>query len=240
MSNSISSRDVVGVFNSWSKDPTGMSVSDSGWFAGAVFEQFLAARAMDISEDMKLDKSTVNKFTQQYLGCEELEEVPTESCPCPPPSECTWRVTKELPIPIGQLISVTGLGGNLEELETYTYRDWYAIKYSLNAIIEAERGRGYYTIKNGQLYLYGRDNLKAVAISGVFYDPVETARRPSCGEVFSDCEPFLDYNLYIDPAKYQKLLANTFQLIKGFQGGALLDTTPNSQPPTQHEPVRPY
>lgn len=241
MTNYISPRDVINQFDSWSRDRTGLPVADDGWFSGVVYEQCLAARAMDISEEIKNDKSTINKFTQQHLSCEALEVVPVEDCPCAPPSGCTWRRTKtEIPTPIGTLIAVTGIGGNLEELKSYTYRDWYSIKYSLNAILEAERNRGYYTIKHGQIYLVGDDHLKAIAVSGIFYDPVEAARRPKCGESFSDCSPFLDYNLYIDPAKYQKILATTFQLIKGLQGGAFLDTTLNSQPPTQNEPVRPY
>lgn len=215
-------------------------MADTGFISAAIYEQFLMSRATVITEDLKKDPLTVNKFVQQTLPCLELEELSVESeCPCAPPSGCTWfRTTLPIPTPLVELISVTGIGGNLSELIHYTYRDWEKVKFSLQSRIPAERNRAYYTIRNNYLYLLGNTHVKSVAISGVFYDPVETQRHPLCGEVFSDCKPFLDYPLYVDPSRYQQMLLLTFQSIGGMRSTAAFDSTNNTQPPTTIEPTR--
>lgn len=237
----LTGRDVKDTFESWCVDKTGLGPSDHGYFPAAVFEQYLAARAIDILETLTKEATDINKSTQQTLGCLALEEVPVEDCPCAPPSGCTWRRT-ELPTPavIGQILAVTAIGGNLELLQHFTYRDWDKVKFSLQSRIKAERTRGYYCIRNNYIYVVTPLPLKAIAVSAIFYDPVETQRYPQCGKPAEVCEPFLDYPLYIDPAKHQKLIATTFQVIAGLRGDAPLDTTNNAQPAVVPEPPRPY
>lgn len=230
-------RKVIGQFHNWCLDLSGLPVSDHGWWGGAIYDQFLASRATDILEEKIKDPTSPNKFVQQTIGCVLLEEARVEECPCAPPSGCTWYRTKlTIPIPIGDLISVTSIGGNLEHLEHFTYRDWVAIKYSLNARVEAERYRGYYCIRNNYLYVISKKKVNAVAISGTFYDPVEVQRTNCQGTDY--CFPFLDYSLFIDPGKYQKLLASTRQLIGGMAGKLPHDTSNNGQPPQGLEPIR--
>lgn len=236
-------REVIAQYESWSSDLTGLSVADAEWFPAAIYEQFIAARATDILEELLKDASTPNKFVQQTIGCVALERVRVEECPCAPPSGCTWlRTTLPIPVVIGDIISVSGIGGNLEMLQSYTYRDWQTVKFSLESRLPAERTRGYFCIRNNYLYVIQKTSptLKALAIAALFYDPVEVQRFPQCSLTFDRCKPFLDYPLYIDPAKYQKLLASTFQLATGMKRGALLDTTNNAQPPIQPEPPKAY
>ncbi len=233
---------ILAQFENWAQDATGLSAADNGWFPASIYEQFLASRATDILEVLTKEKSTVNKFVQQTLGCIEFEETPVEECPCAPPSGCTWfKSSRPLPNIIGDMIAVTAIGGNLEKLEHYTYCDWQAVKFRLNSRIPAERTRGYYCIRNHHIYILVKSKIRALSIAAIFYDPVEAQRYPLCGQVPSRCNSFVDdYDLYIDPGKYQKLLATTFQLITGMRNGAVLDTTNNAQPAVAKEPTRPY
>lgn len=224
----------------WLSDLTGLPSSEGDFWGAALHSQFLASRATDILEELRRDDSTIKKSTQQTIGCIAMEEAPVEECPCAPPSGCTW-FKSVLPIPqyIGDLLSVTAIGGNLGQLEHYTYRDWTSVKYSLKSRVKAERERGYYCIRNNHLFIISR-GVKVVSVSGLFYDPPEVQRFPNCGGTTDYCSPFLDFPLYIDPAKYQKLLAMTAQVIQGLRGQAPLDTTNNAQPPRGQEPVRDY
>lgn len=233
-------RDFYAQFENWSQDKAGVPPADAGWFPGAVYGQFLAARAQDILEDVTLHPNAPNKFVQQTLGCVMLEEARVEECPCAPPSGCTWlRTAEPLPTPIGDLIAVTGIGGNLEKLDHLTYRDWTNMKFTLQSRIPAERRRTYYTLRNNYLYAIGPSNLlKAVAVAGMFFDPVEAQRGPDCQGKTDYCTPFMDFAVYIDPAKIMKLLATTYQLIAGMAGKAPLDTTNNAQPAPGTEPYR--
>lgn len=229
-------RQVLATFENFVSDVSGLPISDTGWFNAAIYESFLSARATLVRAEHEKDSAASNKYVLQNLGCLELEEVRTEECPCAPPSGCTWfRTTLPIPLPIGELHSVTSIGGNLQKLKHYTYRDWHTIKFSLQARNEAERTRGYYTIKNSYIYL-ASPKVHAVSISGVFYDPVETQRHPQCG-VSSTCQPFLDYPIYIDPAHYQALLISTYQLISGMKAKAPLDTKNNAQQAVTSEPT---
>lgn len=235
-------REFLAQFENWSQDKAGVPSADAGWFAGAVYDQFLAARAMDIRADQARDPRNPNPFTQQVMGCLLLEEVPVEECPCAPPSGCTWlRTTLPLPTPIGELQAVTGIGGNLERLEHYSYRDWATVKYSLTARLPAERTRGYYTLRNNFLYIVTPHiTRKTVAVTGVFYDPVEVQRGYQCDGSVDLCTPFLDFPVFIEPDKIQKLLATTYQLIVGMSNAAPLDTTNNAVPAVGAEPTRPW
>lgn len=221
-------------------DQASLSSADGAFLGATIYTQFLASRATDILEELRRDDSTIKKSTQQTIGCIAMSEAPVEECPCAPPSGCTWFKT-DLPLPqfIGDLLSVTSIGGNLKELEHYTYRDWTSVKYSLKSRVKAERERGYYCIRNNYLFVITK-GVKVVSVSGLFYDPPEVQRFPLCGGTTDYCSPFLDFSLYIDPAKYQKLLAMTAQLIQGIRGQAPLDTTNNAQPARGQEQIREY
>lgn len=235
----ITGRQVLADLENWPQDRAGLPPADIGWFPGAVYSQFLAARANDILQEYNKDPQRVNVYEKQSLGCVLLLEVRTEEAPCAPPSGCTWqRSVLPLPTAIRPLLSVTGIGGNLELLKTYSYREWDKIKYSLQARIEAERYRGYFTIQNNYIYVLDPEKPRGIAISGVFYEPVEVQRIPPCNGPVDICSPFLDYSLFIDPGKYQMLLASTFQLIQAMAARAPLDTTNNTQPAVIPEPVQ--
>lgn len=233
-------REFLGQFENWSQDKSGIPAADTGWYGGAVYDQFLAARAQDIQEELMRDPSRPNKFVQQTIGCVLLEEAPVEECPCAPPSGCVWlRSAKELPTPIGDLIAVSAIGGNLERLENYTYRDWTSVKYTLQSRIQAERMRGYYCLRNNFLYIITpHADRKAAAVAGIFYDPVEVQRAYQCDGSVDLCTPFLDFPVFIDPGKLQKLLATTYQLISGLSNNAPFDATNNANPALGIEPFK--
>lgn len=214
-------REFLSTFESFCYDRAGASPADVGIVNAAVYEALLSARASLIRAEK--DRTSVNEYVLQNIGCLEMEEVTTEECPCAPPSGCTWfRTVRPIPLPVDELHSVTSIGGNLQKLKHYTFRAWHLIKFSLYARSEAERTRGYYSIKNNYLYLTS-PHVKAVSISGIFYDPVETQRHPQCGKPFSTCSPFLDYSIYVDPSHTEALLANTYQLIRGLMGQTPFD-----------------
>lgn len=236
----ITVNEMLSQFENWSQDKSGLSAADNGWFPGAIYGQFLAARASDILEEWRRDPTTVNKFVQQTIGCIEFEEVRVEECPCAPPSGCTWyRSTLPVPSIIGEVIALTAIGGNLQKLQHFQYTDWTDVKWRLMSRIPAERTLGRYCLRNDYVYIIQANKIRAAAMAAMFYDPVEVQRFPVCGKAPDRCNSFIEYGLFIDPGKYQKLIATTYQAMVGLGARGLFDATNNAQPAVAVEPVKP-
>lgn len=222
------------------QDLAGTPVDETGWLAAAVYEKVLVSRAAAITEEIQATPHEVSLWSEQTIGCIEMEEVPIEECPCAPPSGCKWfRTIIDVPEPIGDFKAVSGIGGNLGKLKSYSYRDWTAIKYSQAARLEAERSLSYYTKKNKRIYIAGEGHGEPISITGIFFDPIEVQRLPACGGKVNDCKPFLDYEMYIDPTILNSVLGATVKSLVGERSVAKFDNTNNANPPTGIEPVKP-
>lgn len=222
------------------QDLAGTSVEDTGWLLAAIYEQVLISRSFVIAQEREVSPHDVSAWSEQTIGCLEMEEVPIEECPCAPPSGCKWfRTIVDVPDPIGDFKAVTGIGGNLGKIKLYTYRDWFTIKYSLDARLEAERDRSYYTKKNRKIYVAGEGHGEPISITGIFYDPIEVQRLPACGGKVDDCKPFLDYEIFIDPTILNTVLGGAIKTLIGEKSVAKYDNTNNANPPNSIEGVKP-
>jgi hypothetical protein len=222
----------------WLQDQSGVPVTDTGWFYAQIYDELLMSRSAAAFQLMKTDPEHPPVDMIQTLGCVELTEAAVEECPCAPPSGCTWWKTDILPPPVGEYHSVTGIGGNLEQLTHYQYRDWTQVKYSLNSRIEAERFRPYYTRRNNRVYVIQRQQVQRIAISSIFYDPVEVQRYRQCAGEAEPCRPFMDYDFYISPELEQIVVSAAAAAITGFRNVAPSDTSNNARPPQGQEPIK--
>lgn len=218
----ITPRYLTGLLELWPQDEAGSPVVDTGWFSAGMFVNILAARAALAGHLKKTDPSQISKYMEYTMGCVRLEEERVENCPCAPPSGCTWFAA-DIPTPIGDITSVAGIGGNLKQLKNYTYRDWKQMKFTLEAIIPAERERGYYTERNNRLFLISKGHEEFVSVAANWYDPVEVQRWPSCNTV-DPCKPFMDYNLYIPSEYADAVLKAAFEVMTGMRRIAKFDS----------------
>lgn len=203
------------------QDDAGIPVTDTGWYYADLYVKLLATRAALYTKLHDMDPYTVNKYMQQTLGCVELNEAYLHECPCAPPPKCTWFVGN-IPTPIGPLLSVNGVGMNLHSIPHYTYCEWTNFKYVLKSRNIAERERGYYTEKNGKLYIISPNHEKVISVSGVWYDPVEAQRSFGC-DAKGNCAPFLDFDFYIPPEYAQMVVAATMDVQMGLKKVARFD-----------------
>jgi hypothetical protein len=231
-------REFVAPLESLPQDKSMSPPSEGAWLLSAIYDQILLVRSAAIQEIE--DPFGTAKFSEQTIGCLEMEEVPTEECPCAPPSGCKWfRTILDVPEPILDYKAVTSIGGNLGNLTIYTYRDWYQIQFSLHARLEAERERPYYTKKNRKIYVAGKGHGEPISVTSIFYDPIEVQRLPLCGGIIDDCKPFLDYPIYIDPSLKNAIIGGVVKQMIGFRSPAGHDTTTNAQPAHGIEGVKP-
>lgn len=195
------------------QDNSGIPVADTGWFYADLYVKLLQTRAALYMKLQEMDPTVVNKYMQQTLGCIKLHEAPLHTCPCAPPPSCTWFVA-DIPVPVGQIVSVSGIGMQLHSVTHYTYCEWNHFKYILKSRNPAERTRGYYTERNGKLYLISQKHEEVISVAAVWFDPVEAARDFGCDAV-GHCKPFLDFDLYIPPEYAQMVIAATLDVQLG-------------------------
>lgn len=219
----------------WPQDLAGVPVVDTGWFRGAIYQEIIAARAALINADREKAQWDINVWPEQTLGCLLMEEVPTEECPCVPPSGCTWfRTVFQVPETAGEYRSVNAIGGNLGKLRQLSYRDWFRIKDVFVSRIKAERARNYYTRKNNYVYTLSHE---PISVTAVFRDPIEVQRR-NCDGLVDYCKPFLDFDMYV-PAEFEApIIQLVAQSILSLRGAAPMDTTNNAQSPQGIEPIK--
>lgn len=203
------------------QDEAGVPVVDTGWFYADLYVKLLASRAALYLKLHEMDPTVANKYMQQTLGCIKLKEAPLHSCPCAPPPDCTW-FEADIPTPIGQIISVSGIGMQLHDITHYTYCEWNHFKYVLQARNPAERTRGYYTEKNNKLYLISSKHEEVISIGAVWYDPIEAQRQYGC-DAKGLCLPFLDFDFYLPPEYVQMVVAATLEVQLGNKKVAKFD-----------------
>lgn len=203
------------------QDDSGIPVVDTGWFYADLYVKLLASRAALYAKLAQLNPHSVSKYMQQTLGCIQLQEAPLHACPCAPPPKCTWFAA-DIPTPVGDLISVTGIGMDINQLTHYTYMEWSNFKYALKSRYKAERDRGYYTLKNGKLYLITQKHEAVISVAAVWYDPIEAVRAFGCDKQGA-CLPFMDFDIYIPPEYAQMVLAAALDVQLGHKKVARFD-----------------
>lgn len=137
-----------------------------------------------VEEAGMLNKFNMHEELIKVLPCVSLREVDLVECPCAPASGCVFMKSTN-PIPqfqTGLPVSVNDVSGGTE----FTYVPWHDFKLKLHSRIPAQRKAPYYTTKtiNNEVYLYvyNRQGMKAVSVTGVPEDEIKFAEFPLCGE----------------------------------------------------------
>lgn len=153
------------------------------------------ARSILLRQQYNKNQSA-NQWSYQTLPCVELIKAPISECPCIPVNGCTILRTKsKIPKPISGLDkhliqSVTSLDGKtrFDELRFEVVKYMIGNKYTSH--------RSYYYFRNEYLYLTVLTQLKTVAITGLFDDPVAAKMFPSfCDADCPECQCFDIENL---------------------------------------------
>ncbi len=158
-----------------------------------VYSIALSARATMLTQKAN-KKQKLSQWSYQTLGCVELIKALPYECPCLPPVGCEVLRTKEpLPKPLNSIIqglmiqSVTSVDGSVQYSET----TWENKKYKAGNKYTSRKPD--YYIRDNYLYITSSKGPKAIAITGVFNDPLEVDLFPSiCEENCNEKDPNSD------------------------------------------------
>lgn len=193
-------RDAISQFKHWVVTPDGKLSDDHPFSNRAIADHLLQTRSSVLQAAMD-SGMRLSKENEQVLDCVSLQKVDQAECPCLPPSGCVWLRTIE-PIPSDILIrAVTGVVTSGDN-PRFEYIEWDQFQYIPTARMKSVREGKYYTLRDTgeglHMYLY-EQNLEAISISGVWYNPMEAAAYPRCGtrDQQAVCNP-LDVKFHTD------------------------------------------
>ncbi len=168
----------------------------------------------------------------QTLPCIELMAVDVVETPFAPPSGCYFMKSKhKLPSMLDGLpLSVSVLGSECincgGEVKEFDYVRWNNMHYKVNSRIAAQSKGLYYTLKDvdmdTHLYIYANNErypeLRGVAVTAVFKDPLEVLAFPTCGEEVKPLCNILDQEFHIEPELQAQVFEYAFQALQGIRG----------------------
>lgn len=216
-------RETVDAFLHFYEDRTGRP-SQSVIYPPKLIYYYLNMYHKRVVYNEKLQRSRMNldEGIIQTLPCVELRKVDQVETPFAPPSGCHFLKSLH-PIPKmldGLPLSVTTLVPDCnncdKEVREFDYVRWYNMQYKINSRTPGQSDGLYYTIKDvdldRHLYLYVNSrysDLHAVALTGVFTDPIETMNFPLCGQEASVVCNVLDKEFHVEP----ELQAQVFEFV---------------------------
>lgn len=168
-----------------------------------VYSKMLTARSRLLMQKHN-KKQKLSMWDYQTLDCVKLIKAKPYECPCADYGCDILRSACKIPQPVmslgGPLIySVTSIDGSV----VFSEESWISQKYSSGNKYTGTKPS--YMWKNGYIYVMGANKLKAIAITGVFEDPVEVDdysigdECSICGEESStDCDSPLDREFPIE------------------------------------------
>ena len=225
----LTNRQLVDQYKTWAAEYDGRVSDDTSESPKAILEQMIFVRAALIRKAMEADINSY-RYSRQTIPCIPLEKADKNSCPCAPASGCHWAVTQyRIPNPIGQLISVDGVYGDIR----YSYIEWNAAKYKIKSRIEADRKRPYYSIRDGYLYLHQDQYKEFVSVTGTFGDPLAVQTYPDCEGNVECCTPYLDLEFPIDPILIEELYVLTHQALRQSKATLNIDEFNNDKKDTR-------
>lgn len=192
-------------------------ISDESSFSNReLYFLLLRYRSAILAQKLRDRRFTLSKHNFQTIGCITLESVSAADCPCVPEYNKEFRRTKyPLPKPIGDFTSVISPENHI----SYDFIQWEDIQDLRNSRFQAERNKAYYTIKTGKdgtyIYLYNDIHGAAIAVTGMFENPLEVQNFPDCDGNIDPCFSPLDQEFIIDPELlpviYDMLLMSKFK-----------------------------
>lgn len=194
-----------------------------------IYNKILTVRSKLISDAYR-KKQTISQWNYQTIYCVELIKVPRHECPCLPPLGCEILRTKEpLPRPL------TGLASDLIRNVTTIDRSIKIDPISIQAVTH-QKGNKYtskklnYFIEAGYLYIVTPINLKAIAVTGLFEDPIAVSYYKGICDC-EDCEQcidYLDFEFPLDSSMVDTLIELCYNELIVLFNQSLQDLTNNS------------
>lgn len=224
-------RHAVDAFRLFMEDVSGRP-SSSVKYPPKLIYYFLKMYRNKVSYEDRLAKSmsNVDVNIELTLPCVELIKVDQVECPCAPASGCFFLKSRH-PLPkmingIPDSVTLVKKNKHQKNYGVFTFVDWYNFEDKINSRIKAQATQPYYTVKNinsnRHLYIYANNeeylNLKSVAVTAIFNDPLEVAQFPTCGEKEKYiCSP-MDEEFVIEDEIQSKVFELTYQVLSGFRG----------------------
>ncbi len=228
-------RDAVDAFLHFYEDKTGRP-SQSITYPPKLIYYYLNMYHKGVLYQERLKRSSLNidEGIMQIIPCVELRKADQVECPCAPPSGCFF-LKSLYPLPKlldGLPLSVTTLAPDCHncdgDIREFDYVRWYNMQYKVNSRVDAQKYGLYYTMKDidldTHLYVYVSDrypDLKAVAVSGVFRDPLDVLNFPLCGEAVRPVCNVLDQEFYIEPELQARIFESVFQALMQYRAGTV-------------------
>lgn len=202
----------------------------------------LFRNAVTYEDKLKKSINGMDESLLLTLPSVELRKIDIVSdIPCAPASNCFFlKSLHKLPKMLdGIPLAVTTLGAecdNCDEIKEFTFVRWSDFQYRLNSRLDAQKRGLYYTMKNidseAHLYVYCNSkykDLKSVAVSAIFKNPLDVASFPKCGEEEKYiCNP-LDLEFIIEEELQPKVFAQVYEMLGKFKGLSQTADTLNNQ-----------
>ena len=157
-----------------------------------IYNKIVTIRSRLISQEVK-KKQRISAWNYQTIPCIELIKVDKHECPCIPPIGCQILRSKyKLPSPL------TGLSGDLIKSVHTIDRGLKIDEMSMTAM-KYQKGNKYskakitYFIENEYLYISTPANLKVVAMTALFEDPLQARMYKGLCDDCEDCVKCIDY-----------------------------------------------
>lgn len=183
-------------------------------------------------EKFQRSRMGIDEGITQILPCVELRKVDQIETPFAPPSGCHFlksvyplpRMLDGLPLSVSTLIPECH---NCDkEIKEFDYVRWYNMQYKTNSRKPGQASGLYYTIKDidldRHLFVYVTDRyaeLNAVAVTGVFKDPLEVLAFPACGETEKPVCNVLDQSFVIEQELQGQVFELAFQALGNYRAG---------------------
>ena len=226
-------RDAVDVFSNFLESADGRMSSADRKRPPRLLWHFINSATNQIRYERRVAKfrEGLDASVNQVLPCVALKRVDIvqEDCPCAPARGCYWMKTKH-PIPRlmeGLPQSVLTLDGTT----TFDYMKWSDFEVVAKSRFSKVAKSPYYTIKRLQdecvyLYVYANSSitssalLESVTVQGIFSDPEEVARFPTCGKDIGNVCSMLDKPFYIEEELRLPIMSLARDMIFGLLPGA--------------------
>jgi len=212
----------------------GAQSDDSRLTSRHIYNKLLTVRAKLLSEQSK-KKQFVSQGNYQAIPCIELVQATIHDCQCTVPFGCKILKSKHpLPKPLSNydnhLIQyVTSLDGNT----VYSETSWVAKKYKSSNKYTAFRPDWF--IRNDNIFVTYKDGPRVITISGLFEDPFEAAKYPSCectDDNCNDCMSPLDMTFPMDNALIEPMIELSVNELIVMFSQAIEDASNNSRDST--------
>jgi len=170
----------------------GVDSDDTRLASRHIYNKILTVRSRLISQEAK-KKQKISAWNYQTISCIELIPVEAHECPCLPPLGCKILRSKyKIPMPL------SGLSGDLIKSIHSIDRSVKIDEMSMTSA-KYQKGNKYtakkitYFVESEYIYISTPVNLKVIAMTALFEDPIAVIQFQGLCEECIDCNNCIDY-----------------------------------------------